>query len=267
MKKLFALNVIAAIGCVGLIAAAFAGCDLFGKDDGKDGGKDDDKKTELTIKNESAYEVTGVLWNNVSFAGASKSIPPGTSVTMSVQAGSGYIRLRPKSNPYNLRTEELLTVAAEEKKEFVILNNTTVRKNIDETVGTFASVAGVQFATEIGNAGPGGGIVFFASGGQFKEVSDELGVYTWIDADKAARNHSGGGFDDWELPAGGDLTLMYDNLHKKGLGGFSEASYWGKRIYSSNYAYTFSFEDGWLNENTLILFSHRTRAVRTFSTN
>ena len=220
----------------------------------------------LTIKNESAYEVTSVLWNNVSFAGASNSIPPGTSATMGVDAGSGYVRLRPTSNPYNLRIEELLTVAVGEKKEFVILNTTTVRKDIDNNTGTLASIAGVQFTAKVGDLGPGGGTIFFASGGQYKEVSGELGLYNWGDADKTARDHRGGGFDDWQLSTSGDLTLMYDDLHKKGLGGFSKAIYWGQKSNNSSYPYyCFNFETGKLSTSSND--SYRTRAVRSFSTN
>jgi len=221
--------------------------------------------TKLTIKNESAYEVIGVRWNNTPFAGASNSIFPGTSITKDVKAGSGYIRLRPRTNPYNLRTNVLLVIAEGETKEVIIFDNTPVRKDIDNTVVTLASVASVKFTAEIGDVGLGGGIIFFAAGGEFKEVSDELGVYNWYDANTAAKAHRGGGFDDWELPTSGDLTLMYDNLHKKGLGGFSTVRYWGQKRYV-NSAYYLNFSDGKVDNSDLSSL-YRTRAVRSFSTN
>ena len=41
------------------------------------------------------------------------------------------------------------------------------------------------------------------------------------------------GFDDWFLPSWKELGLMYSNLHKQGLGGFSEVYYWA----SSSFEY------------------------------
>jgi hypothetical protein len=34
------------------------------------------------------------------------------------------------------------------------------------------------------------------------------------------------GFDDWFLPSFNELSLMYGNLHRKGLGGFQKEAYW-----------------------------------------
>ena len=41
------------------------------------------------------------------------------------------------------------------------------------------------------------------------------------------------GFNDWFLPSWKELGLMYSNLHKQGLGGFSEVYYWA----SSSFEY------------------------------
>ena len=95
----------------------------------------------LTIKNESSYEITGVLWNGTSFAETSNSIQPGKSVKMGVNSGSSYVRLRPKSNQLDLRVQELLAVAEGETKEFIILNSTVVVKEPEGTTGTLGSFA------------------------------------------------------------------------------------------------------------------------------
>lgn len=118
---------------------------------------------------------------------------------------------------------------------------------------------------EIGKTGPGGGIIFFAEGGQYMECSGELGNTTWATAVITARTHNGGGFTDWRLPNRGELDLMYKNLKKNNLGGFSNNEYWTSIEYSSSSAYTQRFSDGRQNyyeKNN----SFGVRAVRAFTT-
>jgi len=232
------------------------------------------RRTTLTIRNESSHEITHVHWNNVSFSTGTNPISPGMSVTRDVQAGIGFIRMRPRLNPFNLRSYQLVAVAADERKEFVILNNTMIVKEIDNTGGTLASVASVQL--QIGNTGPGGGTIFFASGGQFREVSGELGLNNAANAMNAARGHRGGGFEDWRIPDSGDLTLMYENLHQEGLGGFSDDNYWGG-CFINLLVFVFDFSTGRLfqanNYGVIVIGgvwfrttdNMRTRAVRSFS--
>jgi hypothetical protein len=133
MKNLFTLTVI--------IALALTTCEKA-----TDGPNDNNSgNTTLTIKNESSYELTDVLWNNVQFANnqADNSVKPGTSVTMDVQAGSGYIRFRPKLNPVDLRTQEFIVVEKYERKEYLFINNTNVVNTTDgNDTGLLASFCG-----------------------------------------------------------------------------------------------------------------------------
>jgi hypothetical protein len=78
----------------------------------------------------------------------------------------------------------------------------------------------------VGDTGPGGGIIFFAEGGNFLEVSGELGTVTYDEAVRLARDHRAGGFIDWRIPNRRELLLMHENLVKNGLGGFSPEFYW-----------------------------------------
>ena len=119
---------------------------------------------------------------------------------------------------------------------------------------------------EIGKKGLGGGIIFFAEGGQYKECSSELGDAAWAAAVTTAKNYKGGGFTDWHLPDRSELDLMYKNLKQNGLGGFSSNRdnwYWSSTEYSNFSAYCQDFSDGEQSyyEKTI---SFSVRAVRSY---
>jgi len=121
-----------------------------------------------------------------------------------------------------------------------------------------------------GDTGPGGGMIFFVQGGQYKECSGELGISTWQAAVTNASNHNGGGFTNWRLPTIGELTLMYENLHKDKLGGFFGSSidnnyYWSsEETTTTSGAYCVIFSNGFgYSSNKTSAF--RVRAVRSFS--
>jgi hypothetical protein len=64
---------------------------------------------------------------------------------------------------------------------------------------------------------------FSQNGGGFGlavQVCDELAV---------------NGFDDWFLPSQDELSYMYGNLYRRGLGGFRNEWYWSSTIISGNY--------------------------------
>ena len=119
---------------------------------------------------------------------------------------------------------------------------------------------------KIGDTGPGGGIIFFAQGGQYKECSGELGTYNWTDAVNTAKSYQGGGSLNWRLPDIGELDLMYRNLKLKSLGGFSNANYWSstKGSYSYSGYYYFNFSSG-SQDSTGEGYICRVRAVQSFS--
>lgn len=73
------------------------------------------------------------------------------------------------------------------------------------------------------------------------------------------------GYDDWFLPSRDELDLMFVNLYKTGLGGFSQDSYWSSSEYGykSDYAWSPLFYNG-INHASDRYFSYRVRAVRAF---
>jgi hypothetical protein len=73
-----------------------------------------------------------------------------------------------------------------------------------------------------------------------------------------------GGYDDWFLPSKDELNLVYLNLHKEGLGGFtSYSSYWNSSEYNTNFAWDQYFVIGALGDDDKSS-AGRVRAVRVF---
>jgi len=255
MKKLFML--------MAIFALIFVSC---GGDDSLDKDKGDNGNTTLKIQNESFSDITDVRWSNILFVQDTESITNGSHVTKNVQEGSGYIYFKRKTKSINARTKELVVVEKNEQKSFTI-NDNTIIVDVDNTAneGTFG-VLGVNTSYSIGDTGPGGGKIFFAEGGQYKEVSGELGNYNWTDAKTIAQNYKGGGFTNWHLPDNGELDLMYQNLHEKGIGGFLETYYWSSTEYtSSTFAYALTFYNGSLNNLANKSYVYQVRAVRSFN--
>ena len=143
----------------------------------------------------------------------------------------------------------------------------TNSQNAEEFVFRVKGREGKIYA--IGDTGPGGGMVFYAEGGQYKECSGNLGSYSLSSAITTTQNYRGGDFSDWHLPNSGELRLIYNNLYKNGLGDFSPTgNYWSS---SSGYDITgrlrycyLSFSDNYLDLTTSSSVLY-TRAVRSFS--
>ncbi|MBU0487510.1 MAG: protein kinase [Bacteroidetes bacterium] len=71
------------------------------------------------------------------------------------------------------------------------------------------------------------------------------------------------GYDDWFLPSKDELNLMYKNLHKNGIGGFSTNFYWSSSEHNAYYAWLQNFINGYqgyYNKDN----SYYVRCVRSF---
>jgi len=99
-------------------------------------------RTTLTIRNESSHEITQVVWNNAFFTTGTNTIGPATSVTLDVEPGSGFLRLRPSANLLHLRTQQLITVTEGAQAEFILMNSTIAVREDGAGTGTFGTFAG-----------------------------------------------------------------------------------------------------------------------------
>lgn len=72
------------------------------------------------------------------------------------------------------------------------------------------------------------------------------------------------GYDDWYLPSKDELNLMYENLHRNGLGSFADYSYsWSSSVDSARSAWGQFFDNG--NQyNSSRDIDGRVRPVRAF---
>jgi TolB-like protein len=122
----------------------------------------------------------------------------------------------------------------------------------------------VNFLYKVGDLGPGGGIVFFAEGGKYMEVSGILGTSSWGNALATAYNHRGGDYSDWRLPTKDELNLVYLNLRAKNIGGLGDSWHWSSSEGDdSNYAWGRRFRDGGQGGNHKST-TYSVRAVRAF---
>ncbi len=155
----------------------------------------------------------------------------------------------------------------------------------------------------IGDRGPAGGLVFYdkgnnSGGWRYLEAApeDQMKSATWgclkpvhtrgiSTAIGTGRNNTGliikfcgakdeavtictryrgGGRDDWFLPSKEELNLMYINLKKNGLGGFSDDNYWSSSIYIEGNVWTQYFGNGRQSDWPPIGNFARVRAIRAF---
>jgi hypothetical protein len=162
----------------------------------------------------------------------------------------------------------------------------------------------VSFTTlSVGQAGPGGGIVFFNKGNsmggwQYLETatSDQSTASEWgcigtsipgtqptvgsgevntslivagcNEASFAAKicdNLSLGGQSDWFLPSIDELNLMYVNLHFNNQGNFNTSSwYWSSSEESADCVTVFGFDSGFAYYGVPKNYTNYVRAVRAF---
>jgi len=127
--------------------------------------------------------------------------------------------------------------------------------------------AGASVEYNVGDTGPGGGIIVYVAVEGFDDPSgvgasigamclkgtchylemaptDLEGTYSWKDAMVAAETFSTPSANDWLLPSQLELLLIY-RFSSRGVGGFSPDYYWSSSEGDVNYAWSQRFKDGW----------------------
>jgi len=149
------------------------------------------------------------------------------------------------------------------KKNYLFLTLIPVILSLMASCVTGNASAKGKKSYDIGETGPGGGIVFSAENGTYMECSWGLGKGKWDDAQKIIKKYRGGRKNDWRLPTVDELDLIYRNLKLQDLGGFNLDKYWSSLLENDDYAWTFDFILG--TEDTYKKsFSCQIRAVRSF---
>lgn len=121
---------------------------------------------------------------------------------------------------------------------------------------------------EVGDGAANSAAIVAAFGDQ--EPTDNREDYAARLADELEYVHEAVAYDDWFLPSRGELSLMYENLHAAGVGGFNDEEfevYWSSSETNSNTAKTVSFLHGTgagtISHNKSN-FAFRVRAIRAF---
>ncbi len=103
----------------------------------------------------------------------------------------------------------------------------------------------VRTETELGTGNYNTSALISAMG--TKTYNDRQGTAKVNYTAKVCADYAIGGNGDWFLPSKDELILMYNNLKKQGLGGFSGFYYWSSSEYDSDYAWGKNFLNGYQN--------------------
>ena len=161
---------------------------------------------------------------------------------------SATVRVKDTSEFFD-KIPEIVKKLMGEIKNISMSSNITTSKTESSSVSTNVSTSSTNGKTyNIGDVGPGGGIIFYIENDRGLEVSSWLGGYNWNDAVSVARNYNGGGFYDWYLPNKEELNLIYQNLVKTGILDVSQGKtwYWSSSQHRNLYdAFHLNFSDGY----------------------
>jgi len=120
-------------------------------------------------------------------------------------------------------------------------------------------------SSRTGETFQGGIIIYTDVKGEYGLICshEDLGKCNWNNAINLCSNYKGGDFNDWRLPSKDELLIIYEFLHKKGIGGFTLGKYWSSSELVAGFAWIQYFSNGFQNDR-FKYFQSYVRAVRTF---
>jgi len=101
-----------------------------------------------------------------------------------------------------------------------------IKSNSRDNADFSFTISGNGRTYQIADIGPGGGFIFSAQGGIFKECSGDIGFTNWNTAMTTVQNYRGGGFSDWRLPDQDELWYVGDIHYEYKLGNYYDDWYW-----------------------------------------
>jgi hypothetical protein len=155
----------------------------------------------------------------------------------------------------------------------IAVSTTTIP--ISTTTVPSRNICLVGGACQVGDIGPGGGIVFYDAGslqswGRYLEASvTDLPRSQWHDAMTAAQAYESGGAADWRLPSIDELRLMF--AQRAIIGGFkssgNDQQYWSATEEGDDKSYVLSMFNGFVKSRLKFFEGYSnssSRAIRAF---
>ena len=122
----------------------------------------------------------------------------------------------------------------------IFLLNFSIFPQEAQKTGSFEKNNSVASNFNVGDIGPGGGIIFYIKNQNVWECSKVIGKKNWDDAKNLCKNYRAGGFDDWYLPSKDELNYIYRNLKK--IEKISrEGCFWSSLELNESYSWVQSF--------------------------
>jgi hypothetical protein len=117
----------------------------------------------------------------------------------------------------------------------------------------------------VGTRGPGGGIIFYAEGNVYMEVSPILGEADFDETNKIIEEYNKRGeYSDWRLPTRTEFNRIYENLQSTNVANLGTDIYWTSEVGETNYSFpsgtkktvwVCDFGRGQIYEGTVLSFS------------
>ena len=178
-----------------------------------------------------------------------------------------------------LGDERIITVRINNLNTEIQAANDMVVNNVSEVRGKLpgftAEIADrlpkppppVKKGYDIGDRGPGGGIVYLIEGRRCMEYIELPGTFTWDEAKKAVNLFKGGGFSNWKLPTINEARFIGSKLQYLPYDEYWSSEGAPRKNLKAMAKYYYWSGDDFENDTEYILYDNHVLAIRTFYSN